>query len=553
MRTRLLPVLQGALLAALVVALPSQARAHGIFGHMHVTGWAIENLPDGELKDFFSDPEVFNAALFGAAFTDSGYWQKDPAKEKAAHAYGEHTHWEPFIQDFVEWVLLNDPPPWDDYESRLRVAFLMGCASHGMQDEIFDSLFLHQVDTHDQGGQDVADPGTDGFLALDGHIRFAPDPYIPMDALLELYAVLPENVTEQVITDAVGIMTGVYVNDTVGPQVAASLGEAYEADLPWTRVHYLDPEVPGSIRAEVFPTLHYLEALWKRLHGELAADDVVIWTFPDPPRRLFGLDAGTPDPWVTFVYGVGVAVGSASTTWTADGDTPEQPGDAVAYKQKGTRWGAAWTRLHRLQPTASPLPATWYTVIWGPGAERIDGGETQAVALHFQSPCEGEGDPQCPDLGPLPVAIIDPPDAGGTDAGAGVDAGEDGGGLDGGGDGDGGDAGPGGDVAAGGDVTAGGDVVADAQGGDVVAAPDAGVDSKGGGDAWAWVDTSGAGALDTAVADVGGSPDSGQTEASSPDGDGCRAAGGSALPSALGSALLLLLALRSAVARRPTR
>ena len=36
----------------------TDARAHGIWCHVHVTGWAIENLPAGELKTFFDDPEV---------------------------------------------------------------------------------------------------------------------------------------------------------------------------------------------------------------------------------------------------------------------------------------------------------------------------------------------------------------------------------------------------------------------------------------------------------------------------------------------------------------
>jgi MYXO-CTERM domain-containing protein len=407
---------------------PAPALAHGIFGHVHVTGWAIENLPDGELRDFFADPEVFNAALFGAAFTDSGYWQTHPDKVEAARAYSEHTHWEPFIEDFVEWVATNDPPPWDDYESRMRVAFLMGCASHGMQDEIFDSLFLHHVEHQDAGSQDNADPGTDGFLALDGYIHFSPDQYIPMETLLELYAVLPENVTEQTVLDAVKIMTSTYVNDGLGPAIAASLGEEYEADLPWTRIHYLDPEVPGSLRAEVFPTARYLEALWKRLHGELSPEDTVIYTFPDPPRRLYGVEAASPDPWVTLIYGIGVSKSSVAATWKAEGEAPEEPGPDVPFLLKGTRWGSYWTRLHRLQPQVSPTPAQWYEVIWGPGAERIDGPVTsEPYAFTFQAPCDSPDDALCPDLGELPLAAIDPPDAGSTapdaDAGAGEDTG----------------------------------------------------------------------------------------------------------------------------------
>ena len=100
--------------------------------------------PAGEVRDFFSEPEVMNAALFGAAFTDSGYWPLSGGMGEIARAYSEHTHWEPFIHDVVTWIRANDPPPWTSLESKKRAAFFIGCASHGMQDELFDSLFLDE-------------------------------------------------------------------------------------------------------------------------------------------------------------------------------------------------------------------------------------------------------------------------------------------------------------------------------------------------------------------------------------------------------------------------
>ncbi len=148
------------------------------------------------------DHDVFNAALFGAGFTDSGYspgniprtdetWTTLVSK---ASAYSEHTHWEPFIEQFVEWIRENDPPPYDHLpaeerlESEKRLAFLLGCAAHGLQDEIFDSLFLFQTQEHDGVGQSEVDPASDGFLGVEGYARFVPEPYVPYDTVLELYA-----------------------------------------------------------------------------------------------------------------------------------------------------------------------------------------------------------------------------------------------------------------------------------------------------------------------------------------------------------------------------
>ena len=397
-------------LLALLVA-PGPASAHGVWGHIHVTGWAIENLPDGPLHDFFAeDPDILNAALFGAAFTDSGYWPISEPLKAAAHAYGEHTHWEPFVNDFIQWIRDNDPPPWTEVDSKIRVAFLMGCASHGLQDEVFDSLFLLQVDHHDGSGQDVADPGTDGFLVLDGHLRFIPTEWLPMETLLELYASLDQDVTAEVIQAGVDMATALYVNGDVGPAIARSLGERHAPTIPWARQHYLDPEVPGSLHSEIMPTGGYLQAIWDRLHGAFDPNQAVIHTFPDPPRRLAGLDPASPDPWVTVIYGAGVERSSGGATWIKDG------GDPVAFERKNTRWNAKWTRLHRLLPSQALDPGAWYTVEVTPGLDLIDGtASSVATPLHFQTPCATADDPACPDLGPLPTAEIDgptPPDPG---------------------------------------------------------------------------------------------------------------------------------------------
>ncbi|MBL6975491.1 MAG: hypothetical protein ISR64_07160 [Deltaproteobacteria bacterium] len=383
-------ILSSAILVT-IFAGPS-AMAHGSWAHVQVTGWAMEALPAGELRDLLTgDPEVFNAALFGAAFTDSGYAPigKD---EPAAHAYGEHTHWESFVQDFVDWIRANDPPPWTDLESRKRVAFLMGCAAHGMQDEIFDSLFLFQAKEHDAGGQHNADPAMDGFLKLDGLLEFVPTAYIPMDTVLELYAGLSHKVTADVIQQAVDLMIGAYINDELGLLIAQSLGEQYEPEMPWTRLHYMDPEIPGSLASEIPATAGYMEAIWDRLHGTFDPDSAVIHTYPDPDDRILGNDAESPDSWVTLVYGAGAAVDSLTATWV---DTRKT---AVDYTLKGTRWGAHWTRLHRLQPGTSLVSGEWYTVELAPGLEFIDGAVTTKVSgLRFQAACGESGDLPCPD------------------------------------------------------------------------------------------------------------------------------------------------------------
>ena len=381
--------------------LPS-AKAHGIWGHIHVTGWAIENLPPGELRIFFDEPEVFQAALFGAAFTDSGYFPVG-SRSDAARAFAEHTHWEPFVADYVQWIVENDPPPWTSIASRKRVAFLLGCASHGLQDEIFDTLFLPQVNVHDTLGQDEADPGVDGFLALDDHLRFQPPVYLPTEVLLDLYADIGHEIDEELIIKAVDTMTLLYINEENGFNTALSLGSQYESELTWTRLNYLDAEVPGSIRSEVFPTMHYMEALWQRLHRELSPNDVVAFHFPEAPRRLRSEQSDSVDSWVSFIFTSGLNYNTISSQWK----TPS--GEDVDFTMQNTRWNHGWTRIVYLSPTGNLVPGEWYDVILNAGIQSIENTTSdQPFLFRFQVDCSPLNSDNCPDLGEIPEANLTP-------------------------------------------------------------------------------------------------------------------------------------------------
>ena len=383
------------------LACPGKVRAHGDWAHVHVTAWAIENLPEGELRDFFKEPEVFDAALLGGAYPDAGYWvQGDPA----SRAFAEHSHWEPFIQDFVEHIRENHPPPFDTLEERRLVAFLMGCAAHGLQDEIFDSLFLYQVDEHDGGGQDAADPGTDGFLVDDGYQRFiVPADWLPTDDLVELYADLPQMITGEIIRDAVHtqLVTG-YLSEDPGLLIAQSLAATYRAEIPWTAANYMDPDIPGSLISETVPTQRYFEALWKRLHGTWTEDDLVIHVFPEPPRRLRGYLASETDSWATMILGMGLGRDSAmgSVTTEARAELP--------FELRYTRWGVPYSRLVRFIPTNDLEPGEMLTATLEPGASLIDGTTTtKNASFSFQVQCLPSDTSPCPALADVPVVATD--------------------------------------------------------------------------------------------------------------------------------------------------
>ncbi len=378
-----------------------RARAHGLFGHVHVTGWAIENLPPGELRTMFEDPDVVAAALMGATFPDTGY----ALGSAASAAYAEHAHWEPFIEDLVQHVITTYGPTYETKEERMLIAFLLGCASHGMQDELFDSTFLHEIEQRDQVGQDYSDPGTDGFLNYDLHTRLYPsDDYLPIAELLPLFDELGQEITAELILEKVNIVLSVYVNDGFGRDTSIAIGEMYRPLMPWTVDHYLDPAVPGSLRAEIEPTRAYMLALWERVHGRFDEADLVIHAWPDAPRRLREADHTSVGSWVTVVFGKGVRFDSLSSSLEDSAGAPHP------FTLANTRWNSQYTRLVRFRASADYVPGGHYVAGLAEGATLIDGSvTTQPHEVAFQVECASASDAACPPLGELDDPDIYPP------------------------------------------------------------------------------------------------------------------------------------------------
>ncbi len=381
---------------------PDAVRAHGLLGHIHVTGWAIENLPPGELRDFFEDPEVFRAALMGATFPDTGY-----IGDAAAREYAETAHWEPFIEDFIQHVRTTYGPTYTK-EERLVVAFLLGCAAHGLQDELFDSTFMYEAEQRDGQSQDSLDPGTDGFLVLDGHHRLAPGVYpaeafVPMTDLLTLFSTLTREVDEPTISLNAMIVTRGYVNGDGGLSIARQYGDMYRPVLPWASTHYLDAEVAGSHRAEILPTGRHMQALWDRLHDRFDEQDLVVHAWPEETRRLREAESDSVASWVTLVLGKGIEQDSATGSIT-DGAGTEHP-----FTLSYTRWGGT-SRIVRFRPTEDFVPGGHYTVTLHPGATLVDGSTTTLSYTHdFQVACATPDDANCPVLPPVPDPSIDTP------------------------------------------------------------------------------------------------------------------------------------------------
>lgn len=390
---------------------PMAAPAHGINGHVHVTGWAIERLPPGELADFFAEQAVRDAALIGAAFPDSGYAIDDH--------YGELAHWEPYVGVHLAWLRERFPPPLVDLEAKKQLAFLMGLAAHGLQDEMFDSVFLYELEERDGAGQERSDPGTDAFLFTDGWLQYKPPLYAPFEDLPEIFlrahghAVTPSTLRSGMNRVKVLVIDGFHA-------LAPVLDAEHRPHLPWTAQHYVDPAVPGSLAAEIPATGAHLQAIWDRFHGRFGLEELAVHTWPDVPRRLRGTQPGHVDGWITLIFATGVRVGSLTpeTVLLTDAD-----GLAVPVRVVGTRWGGSpedSSRLVRLQPEVELAPNAAYTVTLHPGVALLDGQTLQNTwSFSFLTACV-EGDPACP---PEPTGGEPPrPPVAEADAGVEIDA-----------------------------------------------------------------------------------------------------------------------------------
>jgi hypothetical protein len=385
------------LFSALLSFFSSPVYAHGIWGHIHVTGWAIEYTDIPDLQSLFSDPEVRNAALFGAAFTDSGYFPFTESIAQHSRVYAEYTHWEPFVADYIQWMQLNDPPPFTSIESQKRVSFLMGAAAHGLQDEIFDSLFLHRAEEEDHEGQESLDPACDGFLAREGELRFYPSQYIPFAPLLDIYAEIDPEIDAQIIEDSVELMVGLYVNEDTGENTAAQLADLYGENLIWSSEHYLDPDIPGSLQSEIIPTARYMEALWKRLHGTFEAKDLLIATFPEQHRRLNSIHADSAGSWSTAIFGAGIDAEQINARFT------DISGAQVPFTLSGTQWGEPWTRLVRLQPQEDLKKDTRYIISIN-NISGIENSNQPQNGFVIQTPCTEPNSLNCLSSGVASVA-----------------------------------------------------------------------------------------------------------------------------------------------------
>jgi hypothetical protein len=341
------------------------ALANGNFSHVWVSTDALQYLEAGELHDLLTQDELQEILRNGAMYPDGGYAVGD--------GYGEISHWEPFHLTYLDWIRTTYAPPWSEEATR-HIAFLLGMATHGMSDQLYDGMYLTRHGHYDENGSGAyplggVDGATDSCFAVTQGVMELPEPWVPAEVLAPLYDVLNgHQVDAATIEDGhslvrVAIMVA---NDAAAhPEVMDDLLAIY----PWACGHQDDPEVPGSPPTHGPAIAAYWQVLWARLHGVEDFTPPALGTFSTGMTSYeVPVDHETPDSWVSFAMPRGLAPGTvnAETVTVRTQDGLDHPVNLHVYYGSNSH-------LVNIKPTEDWSSDTDYTVTVSPPMATWDG------------------------------------------------------------------------------------------------------------------------------------------------------------------------------------
>ena len=357
----------------------STAWACGVNAHLWITDSAICQLPMGStLREFYSIQRHVDLTRLGSAFPDSGY--------AINHAYGEIAHWPPFIQAYIEDFHERhgaEEETWTN-EALAEIAFILGIAAHGYEDELFDSQFLRWIEQEDQANQDVIDPALDFLLLYEGHSELLPPldfPALGVSSALQRAGV---EVSVSELETGVARVHQFALRLSQNPSALRALVERDAPLIPWTSQHYLNSRITGSLAHEPQRVAALLEGLYKRLSGQSIANEVISHLDPSPPAQLSfaSIASGSQAQWITLYFKTGV-----NTESVIQNIQLLVNDEVIPVNYRGTRWGGGegYTRLFELTPInpISNLDTQVMELIIQPGLELIDG-DFSSVRYSYQ-------------------------------------------------------------------------------------------------------------------------------------------------------------------------
>ncbi len=294
----------GAVLSAVLAAGAGRAAANGVNTHTWISFHAIEHLPDGELKRLLLDPGMQVMLINGSIFPDGGY--------AVDHEFGETAHWEPFLGAYLRWMQDNLPEPYARGVARPYVAFMLGFASHGMADQVFDSMFMEAARGYDAANWsdallDSFDTATDVMLVDATGVDYrGTEQWLPVDDLVGMFAEVGIAVDTSTLSNAQTAMhTFVLAYGASNGRDPVSVAR-YRTQYPWASDHLMDPHEAGSPPCEGEVVAAYWLSLWDRLHGVDEVQNQILATYPPAGSDGHPTDPDLVESQVAVVFGRGI-------------------------------------------------------------------------------------------------------------------------------------------------------------------------------------------------------------------------------------------------------
>jgi hypothetical protein len=304
MRPLAFPLLLAGLLGLLSVA-AGDARANGQTTHVWITEQALLHLEEGALATLLRSPTMRDPLLNGAMFPDGGYAVND--------GYGEIAHWEPFQQAYLQWIRETFSPPWDQGEAAGHLAFLMGLGSHGMADEVFDSLFMERSRIYDpgwDGGTSNLDTASDVLFAAEVGGIVPPALWLPIEVVTPLFnEQLGYPVEAATIESGHNLLFAALAFTEWGRTDEERLS-TFRSEFPWTADNLSNLDVPGSPFREARVVARYWEDLWRRLHEPEVWSSPVLEVVPVPGSYAHPTDSSQVEARLHLSFSRGVEGGS---------------------------------------------------------------------------------------------------------------------------------------------------------------------------------------------------------------------------------------------------
>jgi len=292
-------------IALLALLLPASSWACGQTTHVWVSLAALDELPSSALADILRAPANRDALVSGTMFPDGGYAVGD--------GYGEAAHWEPFQQALAARVRDQFGPDYTTPEGQLHLAFLMGLLSHGLSDEIFDTLFYDRSRQYDPGHDEEVtslDTASDVTFAHDvGGIEPPDQPWVPYELVRTTFE---EDLGYSVSVDTLTQGTELLMTALAFVDWARDVDERVEtmtAEFPWAAERMNDGGVPGAPPWQTAVVAAYWAESWSRWSGAAWAAPVIS-SVPADGSWGHAREAGTVEAKLQLTFGRGVQASS---------------------------------------------------------------------------------------------------------------------------------------------------------------------------------------------------------------------------------------------------